>query len=297
MFSHESVLLKESVEWLAPGPSKVIVDGTVGAGGHSKAILEAMGAGGKLVGFDRDPEALILAGKNLESFKDKVMLIHENYRNMSGRLTEERIAPVDGILLDLGVSSMQLDEDRRGFSFLKDGPLDMRMNPEDSLTAAKVVNEASEKTLLEILWKYGEERFARRIVRSILFERKKGAITTTRELAIIVENAVPAYYRFGRVHPATRTFQALRMAVNGELQSLDEFLATALDVLKENGRVAVISFHSLEDRKVKQTFREWQTKELGKVLTKKPVTPSEEEAARNPRARSAKLRVFEKRAL
>ncbi len=291
---HESVLLNEAIEFLAPGPSKVLVDGTLGAGGHAKAMLQAAGRGGRLIGLDRDPEALALAEKNLEDFRGSIMLIHENYRNLAGRLKEEGRDPVDGILLDLGVSSMQLDQDKRGFSFLKDGPLDMRMNPEDALTAAKIVNEADEKALLEILWKYGEERFARRIVRNLLFERKKSRIETTRELAVIVENSVPSYYRYGRVHPATKTFQALRMAVNGELAALDEFLLTALDVLADKGRVVIISFHSLEDRKVKHTFRDWQTKDLGKVLTKKPVTASEAELSNNPRSRSAKLRAFEK---
>ncbi len=221
------------------------------------------------------------------------MIIQDNFRNCWERL--KRIGPkgFDAILLDLGVSSLQLDNVERGFSFRGEGPLDMRMDPAQSVSAETLINEMPEKDLLETLWKLGEERFARRIVASILRERRIGRIRSTSQLEAIIFHSVPKTYRYGRIHPATRTFQAIRMAVNQELESLQAFLSEAPSHLNPGGRIAVISFHSLEDRLVKLSFRELVKNNIGKSLTKKPLQPGQVEISRNPRSRSAKMRVFE----
>jgi 16S rRNA (cytosine1402-N4)-methyltransferase len=225
------------------------------------------------------------------------MLINDDFKNIAGRLKQKGLRDINGVLLDLGVSSPQLDEAGRGFSFRSEGPLDMRMNPLEGPTAKDIVNAATEEELADIIWKYGEERFSRRIARHIVCERARHPIETTLELEAVVFGAVPGGYRHGRIHPATRTFQALRIAVNGEIDSLQEFLAGAfLDCLAQGGRVVIISFHSLEDRLVKNSFKEYASKEWGRIVTKKPLTASDDEIERNPRSRSAKLRVFEKRA-
>jgi 16S rRNA (cytosine1402-N4)-methyltransferase len=224
------------------------------------------------------------------------MRIHDDFKNMAHRFAGLGIGRAQGILLDLGVSSMQLDRPERGFSFRADGPLDMRMNAAQKLTAREIVNEWPRKEIEKIIFEYGEERFGRRIAERIERERSVRKIETTGQLASIVSAAVPASYRHGRIHPATRTFQALRIAVNGEIDSLREFLETAVDALEEGGRLVIISFHSLEDRMVKNAFREWQKGGKGRVLTKKPVTASETEIGANPRSRSAKLRAFERSA-
>jgi 16S rRNA (cytosine1402-N4)-methyltransferase len=294
MVSHESVLLAEALEWLAPTTGKCYVDGTLGAGGHARAVLEKNGPTGRLIGFDRDEEALALAGKNLKEFGERAMLIHDDFKNIANQVRAIRDKGVDGALLDLGVSSMQLDQPLRGFSFQADAPLDMRMDQRQSLTAKEIVNLYSKDELLNILWTLGEERFARRIVTKILDRRTRTPLATTGELAALISDAVPGHYRHGRIHPATRTFQALRIAVNHELDSLEAFLSSVMSILENRARVVIISFHSLEDRIVKHTFRAWSAQGLGVILTKKPVTASESEMARNTRARSAKLRVFEK---
>jgi 16S rRNA (cytosine1402-N4)-methyltransferase len=291
---HKSVLLKEVLRWLEPDGKKIIVDGTVGFGGHARMILERPGFQGRLIGFDKDPFALKSCGEKLAAFAARIALVGDDFRSMGPRLKEMGVSEVDGILLDLGVSSLQLDEGARGFSFKNDGPLDMRMNPLDPLTAEEVVNTYSEKALLDILWTLGEERFARKIVRRILEARARQKIRTTAELASIVSEAAPASYRYGRIHPATRTFQALRMAVNDEIGALEMFLSGVMDFLGSGGRLVIVSFHSLEDRRVKQAFREWDKSGQGKILTKKPVMAALEETQDNPRSRSAKLRAFEK---
>lgn len=296
MAVHTSVLLEEALLFLEPRPGSLIVDGTLGFGGHAERILEKLGTEGRLIGFDRDPAALEIARLRLGSFGDRALLQNGRFSQIHNRLRELGAGPADGMLLDLGVSSLQLDEPRRGFSFKEDGPLDMRMNPGDSQNAADLVNDASQEKLLEILWTFGEERYARRIVRSVVHARERQRIETTGELARIVSGAVPSFYRHGRIHPATRTFQALRMAVNAEVDELENFLKNAPDILGDGGRLVILSFHSIEDRMVKNAFRLWKTEGRGEILTKKPVTPSEEEVRRNPRARSAKLRAFAKSA-
>ena len=294
MSSHISVLLEESLEWLALSPGDAVVDGTVGFGGHAARILERVGPEGRLIGFDRDPQALAEAKKTLERFGEQAMLIHDNFKNIAEKLRGAGASQVNGILLDLGTSSMQLDSAGRGFSFKSDGPLDMRMDPEESLTAETIVNTYPEKTLRDLLWTLGEERFSGRISKRIEETRSRRRIRTTSELSSIVVSALPASHRHGRIHAATRTFQALRIAVNREIESLEEFLAAAPDCLAPGGRLVVISFHSLEDRPVKRAFKRYQSEGLGAVLTKKPIGASESEIASNPRSRSAKMRVFEK---
>ena len=292
MAEHTSVLLEEVLATLDPRPGDRIVDGTLGFGGHAERILEKLGPKGRLIGFDRDPEALERSRKKLISFGDRTVLIQERFSRIREALQDMGEPPVQGVLLDLGVSSFQLDEPRRGFSFREEGPLDMRMDPAEPLTAARLVNEAPKEKLMQILWTYGEERFARRIVEAIEAARDRRPFETTSELASTIERAVPGKYRHGRIHPATRTFQALRIAVNSEMKELETFLSTAPDFLASGGRIVIISFHSLEDRQVKNAFRRFKTEGRGDILTKKPMTASEGEMAGNPRARSAKLRAF-----
>jgi len=291
---HQSVLLNEVLEWLDPRPGSTVVDGTLGAAGHARAILERLGAQGRLIGFDKDPVALEEAGKVLAGFGENSMLIRDDFRNLAAQLRQRQIHGVDGLLLDLGVSSMQLDHPGRGFSFQAEGPLDMRMDPTQSLTAREIINTYPKNRLQELLWNYGEERFAKRIADRIVDTRSKRRIETTTELESIIYQAVPAFYRHGRIHPATRSFQALRIAVNDEVKALQEFLDQAIALLNSRGRVVVISFHSLEDREVKTAFRQFSKEEKGRILTKKPVTASPREIDENPRSRSAKLRAFEK---
>jgi len=283
---HEPVMVEEVLRFLEPGPRKLIVDATVGTGGHAQAILER---GAELVGIDRDPYALEVARERLCRFGKRVCLVHGNFRDLEGILRELGIEAVDGVLFDLGMSSFQLEDPERGFSFLVESPLDMRMDPTQSLTAYEIVNHWPERKIAEILREYGEERYARKIARAIVRARP---IETTTELARIVARCYPPGYH--RIHPATRTFQALRIAVNDELNALKEGLLAAIRCLRPGGVVVAISFHSLEDRIVKHTFRQrWIADEV-EILTKKPVIPSQEEISRNPRARSAKLRAARK---
>lgn len=295
MAVHTSVLLEETLAFLEPRPGSLIVDGTLGFGGHAARILEKLGPEGRLIGFDRDPEALEIARAKLEPFGDRALLQNERFSQIPNRLRELGVTSADGVFLDLGVSSLQLDEPRRGFSFREDGPLDMRMGPQEQRrSAADWVNDAPAEKLLDILWTFGQERYARRIVRAIEQARDRQRIETTGELARLVSGAVPSFYRHGRIHPATRTFQALRMAVNAEMDELQEFLRGASGILSQEGRLVIISFHSIEDRMVKNTFRQWKSEGQGDILTKKPVTPSEGEIRGNVRSRSAKLRAFVK---
>lgn len=290
---HQSVLRVEVLEWLAPFKNRVIADGTLGAGGHAAVILEKIEPK-LLIGLDQDPRALDEAKKVLERFGERVMMIRDNFKNIGARLAAAGVPHVAAVLLDLGVSSMQLDEPTRGFSFRAEGPLDMRMDPEGDLTAEQVVNGYSEQALQEILWKLGQERFSKRIASAIVRARMRARIVNTAQLARIIFEAVPAFYRHGRLHPATRSFQAFRIFVNRELESLEQFLSQALSVLDADGRLLIISFHSLEDRLVKNAFRQFKKEGLGEVLTKKPLMPGEAEIEKNPRSRSACLRVFER---
>ena len=270
-----------------------MVDGTLGACGHALKLLEKIGPTGHLIGFDKDPQAVKEAQQILRDFGGRVMIFHDDFKNIPSRLTGLNVK-ADGMLLDLGVSSPQLDQSDRGFSFKTLGPLDMRMNSEDALTAKEIVNRYPEEKLTDIFWKYGEERYSRRIAQRIVETRRIRSIDTTKDLESIIWQAVPSSARHGRIHPATRTFQALRIEVNQEIQALESFLSSFLDVLKVDGKAVIISFHSLEDRLVKNFFRDYNRQGQGMTLTKKPVVPNSQEIDINPRSRSAKLRAFQK---
>jgi 16S rRNA (cytosine1402-N4)-methyltransferase len=288
-------MVAEVLEHLAPERGGVFLDCTVGLGGHARALLEA--GASRLVGLDRDTAALAEAAVVLKPYQDRVELVHADYRELNDVLDTRGVAAVDGLLADLGVSSMQLDEPGRGFSFRRDEPLDMRMDTTTGQTAADAIRAANERTLADVIYEFGEERHARRIARAIVEARTRGGIDSTGRLAEVVRRAVP---RKGdsRIDPATRTFQALRIWINRELDGLDLFLTHAARRLRPGGRLAVITFHSLEDRIVKHTLRALQAAgEAGlTVRTKRPVVPSEAEIERNPRARSAKLRAAERAA-
>jgi 16S rRNA (cytosine1402-N4)-methyltransferase len=286
---HVSVLLDETLELLAVRPGGLWVDGTVGLGGHAAALLRASAPDGRLLGLDRDTETLERARRALEIFGARVRLEAGDYRQIPERLGDER---AQGVLLDLGVSSAQLDDAERGFSFQADGPLDMRMDRRQGETAAEVVNHLPEEELADLIYAYGEERRSRRIARAIVRARERAPLRTTAELAEVVRRASPVRRGSRRgLHPATRTFQALRIHVNRELEGLGEALERIAGCLAPEGRLAVIAFHSLEDRAVKTTFREL-SRRGHRLVTKKPVRPSETETRENPRARSARLRVL-----
>lgn len=301
---HVSVLYQEIIHALQPRNGGRYVDGTLGAGGHARGIMEASAPDGQLLGLDVDPQALAIARRILAPYENRIHLAQASYTSLSDQLAQLGWDEVDGILLDLGASSMQFDTPERGFSFLQDAPLDMRFGPHIEQTAADIVNNSSERELADLIYEYGEERESRKIARAILRARP---IHTTRELVAAIESVTPR--RGDRVHPATRTFQALRIAVNEELSSIEEVLPQAVTALRSGGRLAVISFHSLEDRIVKDFFRE-QSKDLVnppyeriyeverkatlKEVNRKPITPSDDEIKDNPRARSAKLRIVEK---
>ena len=290
--THEPVMPAEVISLLAPFRGGLFVDCTAGLGGHSALILE--GGADRLIGLDRDPDALRLAGERLAPFGDRVELVHSDYRQLGAVLEAREIAGVDGVLADLGVSSMQLDAEGRGFSFRRDEPLDMRMDRTQGPTAADLLMDVDEEDLANVIFQFGEERHSRRIARAIVRQCAQGRIDTTGALAAIVRRAVPTR-GYQRIDPATRTFQALRIWVNRELEGLDVFLTDVSRRLLAGARLVVITFHSLEDRIVKHTFRAiaaagdaWQ------VLTRKPMVAGDEELARNPRARSAKLRAIER---
>lgn len=293
---HQPVLLKEVLEWMEVKPGACIVDGTVGGGGHAEAFLQQMGPEGKYVAFDRDLQTLERAKKRLEKYASQVQYVHGVFSDMESILKELKIENVDGVLVDLGVSSFQLDDAERGFSFIRPGPLDMRMDAsdEDSLKASDIVNENSEEELIEIFQKFGEERFSRRIARAIVASRREQPFLFTQDLSEVIDRVVPPKFKkqASRIHPATRVFQALRIVVNGELDHLEKLLSSEFSFLKQGGRLQVISFHSLEDRIAKWRLR---GREDFRVLTKKPIEASEEEVRENPRSRSAKLRVAERK--
>ena len=289
---HEPVLAEETVTLVAASHGGLFVDCTLGLGGHTRALLEAGAT--RVIGLDRDTDALALAATALAEFGDRVELVHSDYRQL-GRVLEARsIAGVDGILADLGLSSLQLDAEGRGFSFRRDEPLDMRMDRTAGPTAADLLAGAGEQELADAIFKYGEERFSRRIARALVEARRTARVETTGQLAAIVRRAIP-HRGYQRIDPATRTFQALRIWVNDELEGLGTFLAEAAGFLLAGARFAGITFHSLEDRIVKHGFRTLAAGESAlRVLTRKPIVPGEAEVTRNPRARSAKLRVIER---
>lgn len=312
--SHVPVLLAEVLALLQPKPGGRYVDCTVGAGGHAAAVLAASSPDGRLLGLDADATALELARVLLRPFGGRFILEQCNYRELADAVTAGRIRPVDGVLFDLGVSSMQLNRPERGFSFQAEGPLDMRLDPSAGTTAAELVNTLSERELADIIFTYGEDRGARRVAHDIVRRRARQPFQSTIDLAAVVRASLGAGSMGGparsRIHPATRTFQALRIAVNDELRGLEEALPAAVDALRPGGRVAVIAFHSLEDRIVKRFFQaqardcrcppalpvcQCSAQATLRIVTKKPVVPSSREEAANPRSRSAKLRVAEKR--
>ena len=307
-FHHVSVLLEECIEALSIKPDGIYVDGTLGGAGHSSRIAAELTTG-RLIGIDRDPVALEAAGERLKPFADRVTLVHSNFDEMDTVLKDLGISGVDGILMDLGVSSPQLDDGKRGFSYMADAPLDMRMNSEDTLDARQIVNGWSYEELKRILYDYGEERYAPRIAAAICKRREEAPIETTLELVDIIRGAMPAAALREKQHPAKRSFQAIRIAVNDELGSVERVMKRAVPCLNPGGRLAVITFHSLEDRIVKNAMaeaakgcicpREFPVCVCGrkpqvKIVTRKPITSTEAELAVNPRARSAKLRVCEK---
>jgi len=285
-------MVAETLELLGPGRGGLFVDCTVGLGGHSRALLQAGAT--RVLGLDRDPDALKLAAGALADFGDRVELVHADYRDLPRVLDERGLAGVDGALADLGVSSMQLEAEGRGFSFRRDDPLDMRMDRSQGQTAADWLAVIDEESLADVIFQYGEERYSRRIARAIVSSRKLMPIRTTAALAQVVRGAIPRR-GYQRIDPATRTFQALRIWTNRELERLDQFLADAAQRLLGGARLAVITFHSLEDRIVKHAFRALAQAEAAlRVVTRRPTNPSDEEVARNPRARSAKLRAIER---
>ena len=308
-FEHIPVLLNETLEYLDPKPGGVYIDGTLGGAGHSSEIAKRIVPGGVLIGIDQDSNAIDAAKRRLEAYKDNVVIVRDNFRNIKTIALQKGFKEVDGILLDIGVSSHQLDEKERGFSYMHDGPLDMRMDTESSLNASDIVNNSSEQELIRILRDYGEEKWAVRIAKFIAEERKNNRIDTTFKLADIIQRAIPAAARRDGGHPAKRTFQALRIAVNDELQVLEEAVTNAARLLKPGGRLVVITFHSLEDRIVKKIFNNMEKpctcppqlpvcacgkEPLLRVITKKPVTAGAEELKVNTRSKSAKLRAAER---
>lgn len=307
-FRHISVLLKESVDALNINPDGIYVDGTLGGGGHSLEILKRLSESGKLIGIDRDTEAIKAAMQRLSDYSN-VTFVNDNYKNIKNILNENGIEKIDGAVLDLGVSSYQIDNPERGFSYIENAHLDMRMNTNDTKSAYDVVNEYSEEELARIFFEYGEERFSRKIAAKIAQERKKSPIETTLELADIVKSVIPAKTVKKGSHPAKRVFQAIRIEVNGELEFLESAIRDFFDSLKKGGRLAVITFHSLEDRAVKRVFQDLargctcpkdfpvcvcKNDPKGQIISRKPIVPTDEEIEANKRSKSSKLRIIEK---
>lgn len=291
--SHVSVLLNEVLELLDPKPGGFFIDGTTDGGGHATAVIERIGPDGMFLGLDWDKGMVERLKEKFKAIKSKVIIEHSNYAEVKKVMERHGLPRADGLLLDLGFSSTQL-EDERGMSFQKDEPLDMRYDmTADTSTAADVVNGLPEKELADTIYQYGEERMSRRIAKHIVEQRRKKKIHTTKDLADMVASAVGKGYEKGRIHPATRVFQALRIYVNKELDNLETVLADCVDIIKPGGHIAIISFHSLEDRIVKTRFKEMEKAGKGNILTKKPITATEDEIRQNPRSRSAKLRAFE----
>ncbi len=308
-FRHVSVLLPETIEGLNIRPDGIYADGTLGGGGHASEVAARLTEGGRLIGIDQDADAIAAAGERLKPFGDRVTIVRDNYVNMKQVLADLGIEAVDGICLDLGVSSYQLDTAERGFSYMEDAPLDMRMDRREDRTAADLVNECTEQELFRIIRDYGEDRFAKNIAKHIVKARERRPIRTTGELADIIRGAIPMKIQVTGGHPAMRTFQALRIALNRELQVLEDSIDEMIGLLNPGGRLCIITFHSLEDRIVKNGFRRNESpctcppgfpvcvcgkKSRGTVITKKPILPTKEEEEENPRSRSAKLRIFER---
>ena len=308
-FKHKSVLLFETIDNLNIKPDCIYVDGTLGGGGHSFQILKRLGEGGRLIGIDQDEDALKAAGERLAIFEDKVTTVRSNYCHMKQVLHDLGIQKVSGIVLDLGVSSYQLDEPERGFTYREDVPLDMRMDRRNPKTAKNIVNEYSEMELFRIIRDYGEDKFAKNIAKHIVAAREKKEIETTGELIEIIKAAIPAKVRANGGHPAKKTFQAIRIELNAELEVLQNSLDEMIDLLEDGGRICIITFHSLEDRIVKTIYKTNENpcicpshfpvcvcgkKSKGKVITRKPIVPSDEELEENSRSKSSKLRVFER---
>ncbi|MFH1856242.1 MAG: 16S rRNA (cytosine(1402)-N(4))-methyltransferase RsmH [Candidatus Omnitrophota bacterium] len=290
---HVSVMSREVFTYLMPQPGQTFVDCTVGCAGHAEQILKAIMPGGRLIGIDQDKEALKIAQDRLKNYGDCLTLVHDNFSNIKNILKNCGVEKVHGILFDLGISSLQIDSKTRGFSFQHDAPLDMRMNQESKITAFDLINNLTEDELCKIIWNYGEDRWARKIARLIVLERRENPIVTTSQLSNIILRAI-SFKRKEKISPATRTFQALRIAVNRELDTLEKGLDEAIDFLESQARVCVISFHSLDDRIVKRIYRKKAQEHKIKIITKKPLVPSWQEILDNPRSRSAKLRVAEK---
>jgi 16S rRNA (cytosine1402-N4)-methyltransferase len=309
-FNHTSVLLEETIDELHIRPDGIYVDGTLGGGGHSYEIAKRLTAGGRLIGIDQDADAIAAATDRLSEFSERVTIVRSNYAQMEGVLKDLGIAQVDGILLDLGVSSFQLDTPERGFTYRdENAPLDMRMDDRQPLTARDIVNEYSEMELFRIIRDYGEDRFAKNIAKHIVAERQKKPIETTGELNAVIRAAIPMKVQATGGHPSKRTYQAIRIELNHELDVLSDNLDTMIGLLNPGGRICIITFHSLEDRIVKSIFKKNENpctcpsnfpvcvcgnKSKGHVVTRKPILPSEEELEKNKRSKSAKLRVFEK---
>ena len=308
-FSHYSVLLGECIDALDIKPDGIYVDGTAGGGGHSLEIAKRLDKGGRLIAIDQDEDAIAAAGKRLAEYSDRVTMVRNNFSNLADVCESLGIEQIDGFLIDAGVSSFQLDCAERGFAYSADAPLDMRMDQRNSLTARVVVNEYSEQELKKILFEYGEERFSPNIAAAIVRARQNAPIETTAELSDIIRSAIPSFAREGGHHPAKRSFQAIRIEVNRELDVIEPAIRAAEKLMRRGGRIAVITFHSLEDRIVKQTFADLASgctcpknfpicvcgkKPSVKTVNKKPILPSKEELDENPRSRSAKLRVAEK---
>lgn len=307
-FQHVSVLLDEVIEGLRLKPDGIYVDGTLGGAGHASAVCGRLGDHGRLIGIDQDADAIAAAAERLNIYGDRVTIIRSNYSDMVSVLRQQQVARVDGIMLDLGVSSFQLDTSERGFSYRMDAPLDMRMDDRQELTAEKVVNEYSEMELFHVIRRYGEDRFAKNIARHIAAEREKEPIRSTGRLAEIISRAIPMKIKKQGGHPAKRTFQAIRIEVNRELEVLEQTLNDMIGLLNPGGRLCIITFHSLEDRIVKKAFRSAENPctcppdfpvcvcgkvSQGRVITRKPILPTEREREENPRSKSAKLRIFE----
>ena len=309
-FSHQPVLLQETIENLKIKPEGIYVDGTIGGAGHAEEVCKRLSGSGRLIGIDQDADAIEAARSRLIQYKDRVTILRGNYCNLTEMLEQEGIQSVDGILLDLGVSSHQLDDAERGFTYREDVPLDMRMDRRQALSAREVVNDYDERELYRIIRDYGEERYAQNIARHICRSRQEQPIVTTGQLTEIIRASIPAKARAAGGHPAKRTFQAIRIEVNRELEVLQDSLEGMIDFLNDRGRICVITFHSLEDRIVKNIFRKAENpctcppdfpvcvcgkKPKGIIVTRKPVVPSEEEMKTNTRSKSSKLRVFERR--
>ena len=308
-FEHRSVLLEETVNGLNVKPDGIYVDGTLGGGGHAYEICRRLGAKGSIVGIDQDAAAIEAAGVRLKDFGEKVTIVRSNYRDMKSQLQKLGIDKVDGIVLDLGVSSYQLDTAERGFSYREDAPLDMRMDTRQTLTARDIVNDYGEQELYHIIRDYGEDKFARNIAKHIVAARKKAPIETTGQLVEIIRQSIPMKFQKMSGHPAKRTFQAIRIELNHELEVLKDSLDDMIDLLNPGGRICIITFHSLEDRIVKAAFRKNENPctcpsdfpvcvcgkvSKGSIITRKPILPSEEEMETNSRSKSAKLRIFER---